>query len=83
MAIQDSRLLFVFKIIIIIIICFILIRKKFFYVIAISSRDRQDVFKTSWKTRNCTSTKTKNCYSEDVFKTSWTPTNVFWAIIPC
>ena len=30
MAIQDSRLLFVFKIIIIIIICFILIRKKFF-----------------------------------------------------
>ena len=29
MAIQDSRLLFVFKIIIII-ICFILIRKKFF-----------------------------------------------------
>lgn len=30
----------------------------------------QDVFKASWKMRNCTSWKTRNCYAEEVFKTS-------------
>ena len=35
-----------------------------------SSRRFQDVFKTSWKT--------KNCYTEDVLKTYWRPTNVCW-----
>ena len=30
----------------------------------------QDVFKASWKMRNCTSWKTRNCYAEGTFKTS-------------
>ena len=30
----------------------------------------QDVFKTSQKTKNCTSWKTKNCYAQDIFKIS-------------
>ena len=34
------------------------------------ARCLQDVFKTSWKK--------KNCYAEDVLKTSWRPTKVCW-----
>ena len=85
MVIQDSKLLFAFRIIIT--ISFILIRKRVSYVITISrlSRHFQDVFKTvqdvsktSSKTRNFMSWKTRNCYAEDVFKTSWRPTNFCW-----
>ena len=40
----------------------------------------QDFFKTSWKTKNCTSWKTRNYYAEDVFKTSWKPKDFCWDV---